>query len=141
MPKDCVAPQLSEAQFRRVVAYASSESVAAGDVLFDQGDVEYDVIVIETGWVEIISPATKHEPESVVAHYGPGGVLGELDFLTGQTAHLTARARTAGVVHRITAGQFRRLMATEPDVSHLLLHTFLARRAQMRTCRTAGCAE
>lgn len=136
-----MVPQLSAGQFRRVVAYASPQAVAAGDVLFHQGDLHYDVIVIESGWVEIISPAGEHEPESVVAYYGSGGVLGELDFLTGQTTHLTARARTAGMIHRITAADFRRLMAAEPDVSHLLLHTFLARRDQTRVCRTEGCAE
>jgi len=58
--------------------------------------------------------------------------LGELNFLTGQTAYLMARATEAGRIHRITRAQFRRLLATEPDLSDILLRTFLARRDLLR---------
>jgi thioredoxin reductase (NADPH) len=103
-----------------------------GDVVFGPGDVDYDLILVESGWIEIVSPATGEEPESVVARYGPGGFLGELNFLTGQTAYLMARVTEAGRIHRITRLQFRRLMAAEPDVSDILLRTFLARRDLLR---------
>jgi thioredoxin reductase (NADPH) len=103
-----------------------------GDVVFGPGDVDYDLVLVESGWIEIISPATGDEPESVVARYGPGGFLGELNFLTGQTAYLMARVTEAGRIHRISRAQFRRLMATEPDLSDILLRTFLARRDLLR---------
>ena len=103
-----------------------------GDIVFRPGDVDYDLILVESGWIEIVSPATGDEPESVVARYGPGGVLGELNFLTGQTAYLMARVIEAGRIYRITRAQFRRLMATEPDLSDILLRTFLARRDLLR---------
>jgi thioredoxin reductase (NADPH) len=68
----------------------------------------------------------------VIARYGPGGFLGELNFMTGQTAYLIARVSEAGRIHRITRTQFRRLMATEPDLSDILLRTFLSRRDLLR---------
>src|SRR5271163_124481 len=125
-------PQLSGAQFDRMTAYGVAQPVQVGDVVFGPGDVDYDLILVESGWIEIVSPATGEEPVSVVARYGPGGFLGELNFLTGQTAYLLARVTEAGRIHRITRAQFRRLMGTEPDLSDILLRTFLARRDLLR---------
>jgi thioredoxin reductase (NADPH) len=125
-------PQLSVAQFDRMTGYGTKQAVQVGDVVFGPGDVDYDLVLVESGWIEIVSPATGDEPESVVARYGPGGFLGELNFLTGQAAYLMARVTEAGRIHRITRAQFRRLMATEPDLSDILLRTFLARRDLLR---------
>jgi thioredoxin reductase (NADPH) len=125
-------PQLSGAQFDRMMGYGAAQPVHVGDVVFGPGDVDYDLVLVESGWIEIVSPATGDEPESVVARYGPGGFLGELNFLTGQTAYLMARVTEAGRIHRITRAQFRRLMATEPDLSDILLRTFLALRDLLR---------
>ena len=125
-------PQLSAAQFDRMTAYGVARPVELGDIVFGPGDVDYDLILVESGWIEIVSPVAGDEPESVVARYGPGGVLGELNFLTGQTAYLMARVIEAGRIYRITRAQFRRLMATEPDLSDILLRTFLARRDLLR---------
>jgi thioredoxin reductase (NADPH) len=125
-------PQLSGAQFDRMAAYGAAQPVQVGDVVFGPGDVDYDLVLVESGWIEIVSPATGDEPESVVARYGPGGFLGELNFLTGQTAYLMARVTEAGRIHRISRAQFRRLMAGEPDLSDILLRTFLARRDLLR---------
>jgi thioredoxin reductase (NADPH) len=115
-----------------MTAYGVAQPVQMGDIVFHPGDVDYDLILVESGWIEIVSPAAGEEPESVVARYGPGGFLGELNFLTGQTAYLVARVTEAGRIHRITRQQFRRLMATEPDLSDILLRTFLARRDLLR---------
>jgi thioredoxin reductase (NADPH) len=125
-------PQLSGPQFDRMAAYGAAQPVQVGDVVFGPGDVDYDLVLVESGWIEIVSPATGDEPESVVARYGPGGFLGELNFLTGQTAYLMARVTEAGRIHRISRAQFRRLMAGEPDLSDILLRTFLARRDLLR---------
>jgi thioredoxin reductase (NADPH) len=125
-------PQLSAAQFDRMAGYGMAQPVRLGDIVFQPGDVDYDLILVESGWIEIVSPATGEEPESVVARYGPGGFLGELNFLTGQTAYLMARVIEAGRIHRISRAQFRRLMAAEPDLSDILLRTFLARRDLLR---------
>jgi thioredoxin reductase (NADPH) len=103
--------QLSVEQFARLTAYGVAQEVRTRDVVFRPGDPSYDLIVIESGWIEIVSPATHDEPEEVIAAYGPGGFLGELNLLTGQTAYLTARVTEAGRIHRIAPEQFRRLMA------------------------------
>ena len=72
------APQLSGDQFARLTAYGVAQDVRIRDVVFRPGDPSYDLIAIETGWIEIVSPAARDEAEAVVATYGPGGFLGEL---------------------------------------------------------------
>jgi thioredoxin reductase (NADPH) len=131
------APRLSGDQFARLTAYGVAQDVRIRDVVFRPGDPSYDLIAIETGWIEIVSPAARDEPEAVVATYGPGGFLGELNLLTGQTAYLTARVTEAGRIHRISHESFRRLMADDPEISDILLRTFLVRRDLLRDSQAA----
>ena len=125
-------PQLTAEQFARLAAYGVAQEVRSQDIVFRPGDPAYDLIVIEAGWIEIVSPASRDEPEAVVAAYGPGGFLGELNLLTGQTAYLTARVTQAGRIYRISHERFRQLMAEDPEISDVLLRTFLARRDRLR---------
>jgi thioredoxin reductase (NADPH) len=132
LDSDIGLPRLSDVQFRRVIAYAVAERVPAGVVVFAPGDVDYGLIVVESGLMDILSPERHDASESIVEQYGPGDFSGELNSLTGQAAVVLARMREEGVIHRITREQFRRLMAAEPDLSDLFLRTFLARRDVMR---------
>lgn len=133
MPDAAEPPaQLTTAQLARLAAYAVAQDVAIGEVVFRPGDIDYDLVVIESGWIEILTPAQGGDPEAVVARYGPQGFLGELNFLTGQTAYLTARVTSAGRIHRLSRTRFRDLMADDPELSDILLRTFLTRRDLLR---------
>lgn len=136
-PSHDAAPQLTEEQFARLSAYGVPQEVRTADVVFRPGDPTYDLIVIESGEIEIVNPPTDEEPETVLATYGPGGFLGELNLLTGQTVYLIARVVEAGRIRRISHEQFRRLMADDPEISDVLLRTFLARRDQLRNSPAA----
>jgi thioredoxin reductase (NADPH) len=127
------SPRLTASQLARLTAYGVAQDVRVGDVVFRPGDLAYDLIVIDAGRIEILSPPSHDEPEAVIAAYGPGGFLGELNLLTGQTVYLTARVAEPGRIHRISPPQFRRLMTEDPGVSDVLLRTFLARRDLLRT--------
>ena len=122
------APQLEPEQLAQLARYGIPQEVRYRDIVFRPGDAAYDLIVIEAGRIEIVSPAAGEEPEAVVATYGPGRFLGELNLLTGQTSLLTGRVVESGRIHRISGDQFRRLMADHPEVSDVLLRTFLDRR-------------
>jgi len=130
-------PQLTASQLARLTAYGVVQEVRDRDVVFRPGDAAYDLVVIEAGQIEIVSPGTGDEPEAVVAVYGPGGFLGELNLLTGQTVYLTGRVLEAGRIHRIAPRQFRQLMADDPELSDILLRTFLARRDLLRASSAA----
>lgn len=129
--------QLTAAQMDRLTSYGVAQEVQANDVLFRPGDSTYDLVVVESGQIDIVRPPTHSEPEAVVTSYEAGGFLGELNLLTGQSVYLIVRVIRAGRIHRIAPDQFRRLMAEDPELSDILLRTFLSRRDALRTSHVA----
>jgi len=125
-------PRLTEAQCVRMRAFGERQAVSVGDLLFQPGDVTYDLILIDEGAIDIVNTATFDKPEEVVVQHRAGAFLGELNLLTGQRVYLTARVAEAGTVYRIGPDPFRRLMSEDPELSDLLLKAFLARRRFLR---------
>jgi thioredoxin reductase (NADPH) len=122
------SPVLDAAQLGILRGYGSERDVAAGDVLFADGDETYDLIVLLAGTADIIA-GYGHPGASVVASYGPSEFLGEIGMLTGQRAFLSAVATSAGRVLAVPVAQLRRVMAQEPGLSDLILRTFLLRHS------------
>ncbi|MCU1407728.1 MAG: cyclic nucleotide-regulated FAD-dependent pyridine nucleotide-disulfide oxidoreductase [Glaciihabitans sp.] len=121
-------PVLTETQLIRLSSYGTTKDIAIGEVIYRVGDVSYDLVVIEAGEIEVVREVTADAPEAVVAVHGAGRFLGELNMLTGQTVYLTARVTKPGRVSRIAPDRFRQIMATDPELSAILLRTFEARR-------------
>ncbi|XVV08200.1 FAD-dependent oxidoreductase [Actinoplanes sp. CA-131856] len=123
---------LDEEQFARAVTYGRSQPARAGDVLFDAGDDNGDLILIGSGGADVVHS----DSTDVILHAGPRQFVGELNLLTGQTRILTAHVTADGVVHRVSPDAFRRLMAQDTELSDILLRAFLARR-QLLVSRSA----
>jgi thioredoxin reductase (NADPH) len=122
------SPVLDAAQLEVLRRYGDEEDVAAGGVLFADGDETYDLIVVLAGEVRIIQRYGQ-PGETVIATYGPSTFLGELGLLTGQRVYLSAVASTAGRVLRVPVPQLRIVMAQELTLSELILRTFLLRHS------------
>ena len=129
-------PLLGEAQLTAFRRYGSEVEVGVGDILFSDGDAEYDLIVILEGRVEIVDQLGTPN-ESLVIDYGPREFLGEISLLTGQHVFLAAKVSQPGRVLRVPAEQVRVIMAQEPDLSEILLRSFLVRHARL-TQRGSG---
>lgn len=115
-------PELTEEQRARLASYGTAQDVLRGDVIFRSGEPAYDLILVDSGRVELVAPPAllgAHE-EEVIATYEGGGFIGELNLLTGQTVDLGARVVEPGRVYRISPDQFRRVMSDETDLPHLL---------------------
>jgi CRP-like cAMP-binding protein len=122
------SPVLDAAQLEVLRKYGSEHDMAAGEVLFADGDRSYDLIVVLAGEARIIE--RRSQPgERVIATYGPSQFLGEIGMLTGQRAYLSAQAATAGRVLRVPVEQVRVIMAQELGLSELILRTFLLRHS------------
>ncbi len=126
------APVLDDGQRERLRSWGVAQSVEVGDILYRAGDREYDLILVDSGRVELVREATSDSPAEVVVEHGPGRFLGELNLLTRQTVFLTARVAEAGSIHRIPPDRFRRLMAEDPELSAVLLRALWARRQRLR---------
>jgi thioredoxin reductase (NADPH) len=126
-------PALSQALMVRLCTYGSLETVAAGDLLYQPGDDRYDLIVIESGRVDLLCDAISGAAPLRIAEMGPGDFLGELSLYTGERMFITARAREPGTIYRIGAQAFRQLMAQDAELSDIILKALYSRRGLLKT--------
>jgi thioredoxin reductase (NADPH) len=122
------SPALDADQLEVLRGYGTERDVAAGEVLFADGDQTYDLIVMLDGTAEIIQGYGRPDARRI-AGYGQSEFLGEIGMLTGQRAYLTAVATAAGRVLAVPLARLRVVMAHEPGLSDLILRTFLLRHS------------
>jgi thioredoxin reductase (NADPH) len=122
-------PTLDDSEIAAVQALGSRRSVSAGEYLYREGDVRYDFYVVVSGAVEIA--VRSDGAERIVARYGRGNFLGELNLLSGQRVYVSARVVEAGEVIAVPGTKLRELFAARPKLADTILAAFLARRARL----------
>jgi thioredoxin reductase (NADPH) len=125
-------PVLTEAQWSRLTAFGEPFDVAQGESIVEAGDLDYAMILIETGAVEVVRVAFGWVGESVVATMGPRSFVGELGLLNGQGAFVSVRASKAGRMLRMSRAQLRLIMAEDDELCDIVLHALWARRELLR---------
>ncbi|MDQ6857513.1 MAG: FAD-dependent oxidoreductase [Chloroflexota bacterium] len=121
-------PVLNSSQIAALVARGVEHDVAAGDVLFKEGEVCTDFFVILAG------QASAHAEfgtagERVAASFAPGQFLGEMDLLTRQPAPVTAVMAAPGRVLAIPIAMLRLVIDQDVELSELILRAFLVRHS------------
>lgn len=113
------------------------ESGAAGDVIYQAGDVSADMFIIQDGQIELLR--TYAGEVSQVALLGPGDFFGEMAMLEGTPRELTARAVTIFTLLRIDAHTFNSVVRENPEIAIRIIRN-LARRlaAHLETDRRAA---
>ena len=126
------APTLREDQIEILRRYGQKRKTEVGDVLFRAGDTQNDFIVILEGQVEVVDDFAGEARTMGVMR--PGRFLGDLNMLTGQPIYLSAVVRVGGKVLAISRERLKEVVTEEPNLSDIILKSFLARRAwSMRT--------
>lgn len=120
-------PTLGAEDLRVLEALGDRRSVAAGEYLYRAGDATYDFYAVVSGVVEIV--VDSRGKEELVTRHRAGQFLGELNLLTGLRVFVNARVLEAGEVIAVPRETLRRLVATNPKLSDIILAAFLARRA------------
>lgn len=138
---DDAYPVFTDPQLARLREYGTSDRVDAGEILFRPGQLDYDLMVLDTAHVEVFRATGSEHPEAVIARHGPGRFLGELNLLTGQATYLSARVVQGGEITRINRARFRELMQRDTELSDLILRALLARRQLLRTGEAARSIE
>jgi thioredoxin reductase (NADPH) len=115
--------QLTPELFARAIAYGTPCEVHEGDVLFDVGDENPELLLVESGALEVV-----RQDGSAFLTAGARQFVGEMSLLTGQNRIGSSRVAEDGVVHRVSPESFRDLMARDAELSDQLLRSFLARR-------------
>jgi thioredoxin reductase (NADPH) len=130
MADEAVAfPTLDASEIAAIDALGKRRSVSAGEFLYREGDARYDFFVVVSGAVEIVVQADGEE--RLVARFGPGQFLGELNLLSGQRVYVSARVAESGEVIDVPAAALRDLFASRPKLADRILAAFLARRARL----------
>jgi thioredoxin reductase (NADPH) len=120
-------PRLDDEQRGRLRAIGEMVPIAPGDVLFREGDLDYDFYVVESGAVTIVRGYGGEN--HVIAVHRHHRFLGELNLLTGSRVSLTAVVLEAGEVIRVVLPALRRLLGQDEEMSNLILRAMLARRS------------
>jgi thioredoxin reductase (NADPH) len=119
-------PRLSDEQILRLIPEGERRATEAGQILFHEGDAEYDFHVLLDGRVE--TRTGEEGEERIFAVHGPGRFLGELNLLTGGPSFLTAIALEEGEVLVVPAARLRELVAQDSELGDLVLRAYLGRR-------------
>jgi thioredoxin reductase (NADPH) len=100
--------------------------VAAGEVIFDQGDSVRGFFVLIEGSLEIVTPTCKGEIP-ITVHDG-GEFTGEVDMLSGRRSLVRGRARAASQLLEIDRANLLHIVQTDAELGEIFLRAFLLRR-------------
>jgi thioredoxin reductase (NADPH) len=120
-------PTLDAAQLERLREVGHERAVHAGEILFEQGDAATRFFVVIEGSIEVVHPDAAGE--QLITVHEPGGFTGEINILAGTHSLVRGRARTAGRVLEMDRAALRTLVASDADLSEVVMRAFILRRA------------
>jgi signal transduction histidine kinase len=124
--EESLFPRLTGDILQQVVEVGTEVELQDGDVLFREGDQNYQFFVVLEGEVRVTKETGAEE--TLLAVHEQGEFTGEISMLTGGSAIATARAEGKARALRIEPDAFRRLIADCPGVARVVL-TAMARRS------------
>jgi CRP-like cAMP-binding protein len=100
-----------EELIRKVAERAGEIDVAAGEVLFEDGEPGDSVFLVASGEIEVV------KGDVVLAVLARGDMVGEMAVLAGGTRNATVRTRSQTVLLFLKSGALRLLVQQMPDVA------------------------
>jgi CRP-like cAMP-binding protein len=94
---------LSESESRRLAAFATETSIAAGRVLMKEGDFSTELIAIEEGTADVIKGGQK------IASLKAGDLIGEMGLLNREPRSADVVATSPMRVVKLTHWEIRRM--------------------------------
>ena len=121
-----IFPSLTDDQFAILQRYGERRQVAAGTVLFTQGERHIAMYVVLAGKIEI-SRGSAIETH-VISIHGPGSFTGEAGTLAGRAAVATGRTLVDCDLIVIDEASLRTLVISEADLSETIMRAYILRR-------------
>jgi sulfate permease, SulP family len=122
---------LLAAQVAVVTAQLQTRQLAAGEVLFAEGEPGDRLYVVGQGSVSILSLPDKHGRTQRYLSVSPGMMIGETAMLDGGGRTAGAVADSATVVHALTLEALNTIGSTHPEVA-IQLHRNVAHHLSQR---------
>ena len=121
-------PILDAAQLGKLRPYGIEGPVARGDVLFREGELEADCVVVLDGELQAVAHyGSSGDPVS--AAFRPGQFVGVMNILSGEGAYVTVTAVADSKVLRIPLNRLREVMGRDVTLSETVLRAFLLRHS------------
>jgi thioredoxin reductase (NADPH) len=108
--------------------------VAAGEILFAEGDRGYDFIVILAGRVAVVDHQAGTERE--LATGGPGDFVAELNLLTGERLFTTAVVTEPGEVLAVPVARLQVVIGQDQGLGQWIIRAMFARRQWLMQMQT-----
>jgi thioredoxin reductase (NADPH) len=119
-------PKLTEQQLALLRPLGEVRTTSAGDVLFADGELGYDPMVVLEGAVVVV--VGQGDVERELALQLPGDLMVELNLFTGQRVGATGIAREPGSVLVVPAEAFRKLLGRELEFGDFVFQMLFRRR-------------
>lgn len=119
-------PTLSDADLDRIAGYGEVRRVEVGTVLFDVGDQQTEFVLVLSGRLAIDSIGCE-QTDRIVEH-GRGSFSGEIDMFSNRRAVVRGTVTESGEMAFLGRDQFRRMLATNADLSEVIVRAFILRR-------------
>jgi len=123
--QEAAFPELTSAELALVKPLATAREYADGEAIFRAGQADIDLVIVESGQVEIRNPT---DGQRVIAVHEPGGFAGDIDLLTRRPVIVTAVARGKTRVLCVPGSQLRTLLNRVPSFGEKLIVAFTRRR-------------
>jgi len=120
-------PTLTATQLARIATHGKTRTVAAGDVLVEEGQSDFPLIVVADGELDVLR--TTCDGEELVTKHHKGQFSGELNLLTGRRGLATIRAAAASEVIEVPRDALLALVQTDAELSEIVMRAFILRRA------------
>ena len=118
-------PRLTDVELALVRPLAILRDYADGATIFRAGQADIDLVIVESGQVEVQNPM---DGGRVIAVHEPGEFAGDIDILTRRPVIVTAVARGATRVLCVPGSQLRTLLNRVPSLGEKLIVAFTSRR-------------
>jgi thioredoxin reductase (NADPH) len=125
---DVTFPRLDPGQIATLEAAGRREPLAAGRVIFAPGDLDYEMLVVLSGCVEILDGAETGQ-ERVVVRYGRRQFAGELNLITLEPALLKAVVSETGEGIFVSREALREVVSRDTRLGDLIMNALVSRRA------------
>jgi thioredoxin reductase (NADPH) len=125
---DVAFPRLDEAQLATMADVGRTEPISAGQTLFSPGDLDYELIVVLSGCIEILDDADTPQ-ERLLVSYGARQFAGELNLITAEPALLTGRVTAPGEAIFIDREGLRTVVSRDSRLGDMVMNALVARRA------------
>jgi thioredoxin reductase (NADPH) len=131
---DKMFPRLDEDDFQQLSPMATCQSFAAGEKILHFGQSDIDLIVIESGSIDILNPI---DGNKLIVRHGPGQFVGDIDLLTRRPIIIDAIAHgdDAGGptrILRVPGDCLRKLLNTVPRLGEKLIVAIQVRREELQ---------